>query len=220
MAELVEHDLQEISKKYIQAFKSENVDITKLNKFCIDVLKHHLKPNDFPKPIFPKEFEIDFKVPVFVTWLDESSSEYNKRLRGCIGTFHPDLLEKQLRKFTIVSAREDDRFKSVEFEELKNFSMSVSILEPLMQTKDIYDWEIGTHGVYVNFNDHKGTNFNACYLPEVPIINKWDQKLTLDRCVKKSGFADKLGHLDDVAHNMVVLKFKSIKSGVNCKDYL
>ena len=200
-------------------FDKSSPNLQKLNVYCIDFLKNYLDETNFVKPDFPKEYNTELKVSLFVTWLDESSKNYNRRLRGCIGTFRRENFKELLEYFTIISARKDTRFKSVEIDELKNFSTSVSILDELEECKDVYDWELGIHGVSVSFF-HKNKEYSACYLPEVPIINNWDKKLTLDRCVKKSGYANELGHLEEVIGTMKVLKFKSIKSSITYNEYL
>lgn len=192
--------------------------LTVLNYYCIDYLHYHLNPKEFKKPDFPGEFLDGPNFGVFVTWLDESR-EFTRRLRGCIGTFGSGKLRGLLERFTIVSSQEDTRFEKVRLEKLKDFSMSVSILDQMEQCKDPFDWEIGVHGVYVMFED-KGNEYSACYLPEVPKLNNWDKKLTLDRCCKKSGYSKELGHVDEVINKMYVMRFKSVKSSISITEYL
>ena len=211
-----DNNSNKIEQFYIDNFKSKNMKL--LNYYCIETLLNYLDPLKYKEPLFPKEFNKNIEVGLFVTWLDETAN-YRRRLRGCIGNFDPQPLEQRLKEYTIISSQEDKRFKSVSIDELENFSMSVSILYPFEDTKDIYDWEIGTHGVYCMFSS-KGKKFSSCYLPEVPIIDSWDKKLTLERCVKKSGYCTELGKLDEVSDKMKIYKFKSVKQSVKYKDYL
>lgn len=198
----------------------ESNKMKELNVFCIDVLMNNLTGQPV-EVIFPKDFaELKLVRPVFVTWLDTSSKDYRRRLRGCIGTFRAGDLEQNLRNFTLISALEDNRFKPVNnVEELPNFEMSCSLIKEFEEAKDPLDWELGKHGVYVMFHVN-GQQYSATYLPEVPIINEWDKKLTLDRCVKKSGYAKELGHLDEVYDSIKLLRYQSDKSKLTFKEYL
>src|SRR5689334_11805380 len=93
-----------------------------LNQFCIEILLNKLKPDLHKKPTFPEEFKkLNLKKGLFVTWLDLSSKDFKRRLRGCIGNFQESSLENQLEEYTIISALEDTRFKPIEYDELTNF---------------------------------------------------------------------------------------------------
>ena len=103
--------------------------------------------------------------PMFITWKDVVT-EASPILRGCIGTFQPQPLYEGLRRYTIKSALEDDRFSPIKAKELENLSCSVSLLTDFAVVKDWNGWEIGTHGITIEFSKN-GQSYKATFLPEV-----------------------------------------------------
>jgi AMMECR1 domain-containing protein len=62
---------------------------------------------------------------------------------------------------------EDTRFSPISAEELSRLHVSVSILRHFEESGGYLDWEIGIHGIRIEFlNDH-GYKRTATYLPEV-----------------------------------------------------
>ena len=45
--------------------------------------------------------------------------------------------------------------------------MSVSILRQFEEARDYRDWDIGTHGIRIEFYNERGVKKTATYLPEV-----------------------------------------------------
>ena len=75
--------------------------------FVFDVLISKLT-NKHIKTNFPKIFKNE-EFPVFVTW----TTGKEKNLRGCIGTFHSDNLEENLKNFALSAAFKDSRFPPI-----------------------------------------------------------------------------------------------------------
>lgn len=100
---------------------------------------------------------------MFVTW----KIGKDKRLRGCIGTFNAMNLQSGLREYAVTSAFKDSRFNPVSREEFPKLSVSVSILRHFEDGDDYLDWEVGTHGIRIEFINEKGNKRTATYLPEV-----------------------------------------------------
>ena len=72
-------------------------NLKQLCKYCFNILTYVLKNDDKEKePEFPKEF-IGKSYPLFVTW----TTGEEKELRGCIGTFASEKLEKKCTKICI-----------------------------------------------------------------------------------------------------------------------
>jgi AMMECR1 domain-containing protein len=65
------------------------------------------------------------------------------------------------------SAMRDSRFSPVSPDELPRLQVSVSILCHFEDANDFLDWEVGIHGIRIDFVD-KGSKKTATYLPEVP----------------------------------------------------
>ena len=111
-------------------------------RYCFDVLLAELKNQALPP--FPKDLA-DFEAPLFVTW------KKNGELRGCIGTFQSNLISKNLPEFALNSAFNDHRFPPIKENELGNLTCSVSFLVNFEKGTDAYDWEIGKHGIIIEF---------------------------------------------------------------------
>ncbi|XP_054943350.1 AMMECR1-like protein isoform X4 [Physeter macrocephalus] len=127
--------------------------------YCFDVLYCHLY--GFPQPRLPR-FTND-PYPLFVTW----KTGRDKRLRGCIGTFSAMNLHSGLREYTLTSALKDSRFPPLTREELPKLFCSVSLLTNFEDASDYLDWEVGVHGIRIEFINEKGVKRTATYLPEV-----------------------------------------------------
>ena len=161
----------------------DNLDISPLCKYCFEVLESALSNKDIKKIPFPEEFK-GKSFPLFVTW----TLGKDKELRGCIGTFEESKLEKQLGKYALISAFEDDRFEEpINKSELKNLNCEVSLLIKFEKVENVMDWEVGTHGIDIEFEDNKGTLFSATFLPEVAQDEGWDKRTTLKYLVQKAG---------------------------------
>jgi hypothetical protein len=66
------------------------------------------------------------------------------------------------------SAMKDSRFSPVGRDELPKLHVSVSILCHFVDAADFLDWEIGVHGIRIEFYTERGSKKTATYLPEVP----------------------------------------------------
>ena len=62
----------------------------------------------------------------------------------------------------------DSRFNPVTRDELPKLHVSVSILCHFVDAADFLDWEIGVHGIRIEFYNERGSKKTATYLPEVP----------------------------------------------------
>jgi AmmeMemoRadiSam system protein A len=109
----------------------------------------------------------------FVTLTNEG------RLRGCIGTFHPDRPLGQMIVEMAAAAANDPRFASnpVTLDELPRLKIEVSVLSPLEETSTPADLQIGTHGIFVVRGGRAG-----CFLPEVATDMGWNAQEFLDQC--------------------------------------
>jgi len=65
------------------------------------------------------------------------------------------------------SALRDSRFKPISNDELNLLHVTVSILLHFEEGKDYNDWEIGVHGIRIEFQNERGLRRTATYLPEV-----------------------------------------------------
>ncbi|KAM4693738.1 AMMECR1-like protein isoform 2-T2 [Discoglossus pictus] len=160
--------------------REQLVVTSEMGCYCFDVLYCHL--HGFPQPRLPR-FTND-PYPLFVTW----KAGRDKRLRGCIGTFSAMNLHSGLREYTLTSALKDSRFPPLTREELPKLSCSVSLLTNFEDVGDFLDWEVGVHGIRIEFVNEKGVKRTATYLPEVAKEQDWDQIQTIDSLLRKGGF--------------------------------
>ena len=190
----------------------DNLDISPLCKYCFEVLESALSNKDIKKIPFPEEFK-GKSFPLFVTW----TLGKDKELRGCIGTFEESKLEKQLGKYALISAFEDDRFEEpINKSELKNLNCEVSLLIKFEKVENVMDWEVGTHGIDIEFEDNKGNSFSSTFLPEVAQDEGWDQRTTLKYLVQKAGYT---GSLDKIIKNIRLTRYQSIKKTISYNQY-
>jgi uncharacterized protein (TIGR00296 family) len=116
--------------------------------FCFDVLYCHLYNLQPPQvPSFCNE-----NYPLFVTW----KIGKDQKLRGCIGTFNEMELHQGLREYAVTSAMKDSRFSPVTREEFPSLHVSVSILCHFEDGADYNDWDLGTHGIRIEFHNERG----------------------------------------------------------------
>ena len=66
-------------------------------------------------------------------------------------------LHDGLREYAVTSAMKDSRFSPVAREELPRLFVSVSILCHFEDGADFMDWEIGIHGIRIEFFNERGT---------------------------------------------------------------
>lgn len=154
----------------------------KLCEYSFDILIGTLKKISADKIIFPSEFK-DKEFPLFVTWYTGK----NKDLRGCIGTFEKDNLEKNLAEYTLISAFKDKRFKPIILEEVKDLTCSVSLLTDFETASDAYDWNVGENGITIEFKDKNGYPYRGTFLPEVAAERGWSKDKTLEHLINKAG---------------------------------
>eukprot|EP01117_Protostelium_nocturnum_P002350 TRINITY_DN1301_c0_g1_i2.p1 TRINITY_DN1301_c0_g1~~TRINITY_DN1301_c0_g1_i2.p1 ORF type:complete len:203 (+),score=52.63 TRINITY_DN1301_c0_g1_i2:136-744(+) len=157
--------------------------------YCFDTLVGHFTDIDTATP----EFQND-RYPLFVSWHKHSTKNKEEHnLRGCKGTFSALKLHEGLAEFSIVSAFKDSRFKPMEFSEITRLSCSVNLLFQFEEVPSVYDWEIGTHGIIIDFVDPKsGRKRNATYLPKVAPEQEWDKDETLHSLIEKAGYSGKV----------------------------
>lgn len=180
-------------------------DLTILCYICFDTLSAKLFKH-IPKITFPKEFEL-ISCPLFVTWT--IGNEDN--LRGCIGTFQESLLKSNIPKYSLISSLQDSRFDPISKDEFEKLSVAVSLLVNFENGNNVYDWEIGKHGIEIFYKNYSGT-----FLPEVAAEQGWDKKTTLEYLLRKSGCKTSL---DKIEKDIKLVRYQSYKTKINWSDY-
>jgi uncharacterized protein (TIGR00296 family) len=127
----------------------------------------------------------------------------NGELRGCIGNFSPNKLSKNLSKYCLIAALEDTRFPPITMSELPELKCCISLLTDFEEMKDPFEWEVGTHGIEIEFKGPNGREYGGTFLPEVAPEQGWDKEKTLKHLIKKGGFK---GTIEDVKDRFTMLK--------------
>ena len=181
-------------------------DLKLLCVYVFDTLISYLTKKEIPN-CFPNSLKYK-KFPLFVTW----TTGKDKNLRGCIGTFSSNNLEKSLKKFALTAALEDDRFPPINEKEIPNLNCGISLLVNFEEAKDCYDWEIGKHGIDIKFG-----YYSATFLPEVAVEHKMDKRTTLENLIEKAGY---YGDLEDVEKKIKLTRYQSIKLFMSYDEYI
>ncbi|CAG8558132.1 10284_t:CDS:2 [Acaulospora morrowiae] len=179
--------------------------------YCFDVLAASLEEREHIEP----EFEND-QYPLFVTWNIVHHGQ--TRLRGCIGNFDALSLHSGLKEYAITSAMHDRRFSPITIRELSQLTCSVSLLTNFEEAEDYLDWEIGVHGIWIEYVDDHNRRKTATYLPEVAEEQGWTKEETIDSLLRKSGYNGRI--TDKIRNRIVLTRYQSAKHSITYEEYL
>ncbi|GLT50070.1 hypothetical protein SLA2020_235820 [Shorea laevis] len=151
--------------------------------YCFDTLLAHYNGEDAPPPAFE-----DGEHPLFVTWKKVVNGG-EPRLRGCIGTLEARCLTTGFRDYALTSALRDRRFPPIQAKELPSLECTVSVLTDYETANNYLDWEIGKHGIIIEFTD-PGYNMrrSATYLPEIAAHEGWTKVEAIESLMRKAGY--------------------------------
>ena len=152
--------------------------------YCFHVLSLYLKREEYIDSDYPQYEITNQEFPLFVTWNRDNN------LRGCLGTFSALPLKSGLREYAISSAIRDSRFNPIILPSLPKLSCSVSLLTNFEAAADYLDWEIGTHGIRIEFNDGSCRRL-ATFLPEVMVDQGFSKNEAIEQLIRKSGCESK-----------------------------
>ncbi len=111
------------------------------------------------------------------------SIKKNGALRGCIGNFTADKpLWQLIQEMAVSAATRDPRFYPMKEENLKDFSLEISVLSPLQKISSIEEIVVGVHGLYIEKNFSRGV-----LLPQVAVELGWGRDVFLDQTCIKAG---------------------------------
>ena len=147
---------------------------------------------------------------LFVTY------EVKDRLRGCIGRFSPAELHGGLKNMAVTAAIRDTRFPPMKPEELPAVTCSVTILSQMTQIDKWDNWEIGRHGIYMDYKEG-GNNYSATFLPSVIEDQGWSKQQTFENLLPKSGCRARA--TPEVLNKCVVHTYEGTKSHMAYDEY-
>ncbi|MGB9788385.1 MAG: AmmeMemoRadiSam system protein A [Dictyoglomus turgidum] len=112
------------------------------------------------------------KAGTFVSLHRKSTGE----LRGCIGTIIPTTsnIAEEIIRNAINAATEDPRFPPLDLDELDDIEISVDVLSPLEEIKDIKDLDPKKYGVVVEKGWRRGV-----LLPDLEGVDTIEEQLSI-----------------------------------------
>jgi AMME syndrome candidate gene 1 protein len=118
----------------------------------------------------------------------------------------------------LTSAVNDSRFSPISRDEYPSLSCAVSILTNFEPCKSHLDWDIGLHGIRIEFLNERGSKRSATYLPEVAHEQGWDHIETLDSLLRKGGYRATI--TPDMRQSIHVTRYRSEKLTLHYTDYM
>ncbi|KAI9495637.1 ammecr1 protein [Zychaea mexicana] len=179
--------------------------------YCFDVLISRLED----KPI-PKAQCVDAEYPLFVTWNIDTHGDMH--LRGCIGNFNAMPLGSGLQQYALASALQDRRFNPITLREVPRLECGVSLLTNFEDGQDYLDWEIGVHGIWIEFTNDQGHKRTATYLPEVMPEQGWNKQETIDSLLRKGGYRGAI--TEKVLKSIKLTRYQSSKAKAGYTEYV
>lgn len=146
-----------------------------------------------------------------------------ERLRGCIGCLDAGKLTLQpgLQNYCCSAAFKDGRFAPIRREEVPNLTCTVSLLHSFETAEGgSFDWEVGRHGVIVDFWDKSGREYSATYLPEIAEECGFDQRKAVFELCRKAGYRGVVDETITGQGNMKVTRYQSTRVKMSGSRYL
>lgn len=181
--------------------------------YCFDTLVAHYNNHQLPPPAFD-----DGLHPLFVTWKKVVNGG-EPRLRGCIGTLEARAIISGFKDYALTSALRDRRFPPIQAKELPLLECTVSILTNYETGLNYLDWEVGKHGMIIEFTEPDlNTRRSATYLPEVAAHEGWTKIEAIDSLIRKAGYNGTIN--DSVRKRIQLTRYQSTLFTMHYSDYV
>lgn len=180
--------------------------------YCFDILVAHYNSDQVPPPAFDEG-----QHPLFVTW-KKAINGCEPRLRGCIGTLEARAIVNGFKDYALTSALRDRRFPPIQAKELPHLECTVSILTDYETALHYLDWEVGKHGLIIEFTDPDyTTRRSATYLPEVAAHEGWTKIETIDSLMRKAGYNGSIS--ESLRRKLRITRYQSTLYTMHYNDY-
>ncbi|KAJ7284220.1 hypothetical protein O6H91_01G086900 [Diphasiastrum complanatum] len=180
--------------------------------YCFDILVAHYTGDLVPPPAFEEG-----NYPLFVTWKKVTNGG-EPRLRGCIGTLEARCLFSGFKDYALTSALRDRRFPPIQVKEIPYLECTVSLLTNYELAGSYLDWEVGKHGMILEFVDPDNSRRSATYLPEVAAQEGWTKVETVDSLVRKAGYVGPI--TESLRRKFRITRYQSSLYTMNYSDYV
>ncbi|KAG9322793.1 hypothetical protein KVV02_005541 [Mortierella alpina] len=94
----------------------------------------------------------------------------------------------------------------------------VSLLVEFEDGTNYLDWEVGIHGVWIEFKDNNGRKKTATYLPEVAKEQGWTKQKAIDSLLRKGGYRGTI--TQEFLDAVILTRYQSKKAKVTYQEYL
>ncbi|KVI07398.1 AMMECR1-like protein [Cynara cardunculus var. scolymus] len=169
--------------------------------YCFDTLVAHYNGEQVPPPAFDEG-----QHPLFVTW-KKVVNGYEPRLRGCIGTLAARGIVNGFKDYALTSALRDHRFPPIQAKELPFLQCTVSILTNYENAANHLDWEVGKHGIIIEFTD-----------PDYNTKRGWTTIEAIDSLMRKAGYNGTI--TDSVRSRIRLTRYQSTLFTMHYTDYV
>ena len=104
-------------------------------------------------------------------------------------------------------------------DEVPHLTVAVSLLHKFEKVDSVWDWEVGTHGINISFEDPEtGRTRHATYLPEVAPEQGWNRREALDSLIAKAGYDGRV--TEALLESCRVERYQSSKEKMTHREYL
>ncbi|KAJ6727444.1 AMMECR1-like protein [Salix purpurea] len=156
--------------------------------------------------------------PWFVTWKKVVNGG-EPRLRGCVGTLEARSIITGFQNYALTSALRDRRFPPIQAKELPALECTVSILTDYETASHYLDWEVGKHGLIIEFTDpNNNARRSATYLPEVAAHEGWTREEAIDSLMRKAGYSCHI--TESLRKSIRVTRYQSTLFTLTYSDYV
>lgn len=95
----------------------------------------------------------------------------------------------------------------------------MSFLHTFEKASHWQDWDIGTHGLIIEFRDpNTHERRSATYLPEIAAAEGWTKQSTIDSLIRKTGYAGSIG--DRLKDRLALTRYQSTAHMMTHKEYI
>jgi uncharacterized protein (TIGR00296 family) len=130
----------------------------------------------------------------------------------------PIAVSPGLSEYALRSSLQDRRFNPISADEVPSLSCKLSILHTFEPCSQAYDWQVGTHGILIKFQDYEGNWYSATYLPEVAREHGMTHEVAIRELVAKAGYH---GPCDrELITRMQVQRYQSTAESITHEEYL
>ncbi|KAF9167875.1 AMME chromosomal region protein 1-like [Mortierella sp. AD010] len=181
--------------------------------YCFDALVAHFEKRSVIEPTFEND-----SFPLFVTWNTIEGRGAELVLRGCIGNFGAMPLHSGLKEYALTSAFRDGRFPPISKKEVPTLVCNVSLLTDFEVAENYLDWEVGVHGIWIEFRDTNNRKRTATYLPEVAKEQGWTKEKAIESLLRKGGYRGTI--TQEVLDSIILTRYQSQKAQATYQEYL